>query len=427
RLVGGAGDDVLSGRGGNDVLSGGAGFDTLAGGAGDDAYLVGRGDGRDVITEAGGSDTLRFGADIAAADVRLVRTSSAPADATGRAAAYGATDSLVVVVPGAGQVWIPGFFGADGGVEVFEFSDGTRWNAQDIQGRIVDARGAAGAQQGTAADDTFTVDHPGDTVAEGAGQGTDTIRSAVSYVLPTDVENLTLTGTLDIAGVGNGANNVIVGNAGSNVLDGKEGLERLEGGAGDDIYVDMAGDAYAINKDEIVEQANGGNDTLLLDAKSRSLADNVENLVLVDWTNTTRVVPVDSYYGFQSSSLLYDGRSDDTRVRLSGNALDNVIDATNQGRISTMMMRDRSDAFGGLVLDGAGGNDTLIGGVEDDFYLVDSAGDKVVETGVDANGKQVPVNDTIVSSSVSVDLSAVANVEHVELLGDQTLSATGDD
>lgn len=60
-------------------------------------------------------------------------------------------------------------------------------------------------------------------------------------------------------------------------------------------------------------------------------------------------------------------------------------------------------------------------------YLVDSAGDKVVETGVDANGKQVSVNDTIVSSSVSVDLSAVANVEHVELLGDQTLSATGDD
>lgn len=285
RLVGGAGDDVLSGRGGNDVLSGGAGFDTLAGGAGDDAYLVGRGDGRDVITEAGGSDTLRFGADIAAADVRLVRTSSAPADATGRAAAYGATDSLVVVVPGAGQVWIPGFFGADGGVEVFEFSDGTRWNAQDIQGRIVDARGAAGAQQGTAADDTFTVDHPGDTVAEGAGQGTDTIRSAVSYVLPTDVENLTLTGTLDIAGVGNGANNVIVGNAGSNVLDGKEGLERLEGGAGDDIYVDMAGDAYAINKDEIVEQANGGNDTLLLDAKSRSLADNVETSCW--WTGRT--------------------------------------------------------------------------------------------------------------------------------------------
>ncbi|WP_245951812.1 putative Ig domain-containing protein, partial [Paracidovorax anthurii] len=427
RLVGGAGDDMLSGLGGNDVLSGGAGFDTLAGGAGDDVYLVGRGDGRDVITEAGGSDTLRFGAGIAAADVRLVRTSSAAADATGRATAYGATDSLVVVVPGGGQVWIPGFFGAEGGVETFEFADGTRWSAQDIQARIVDARGAAGAQQGTAADDVFTVDDPGDTVTEGASQGTDTIRSAVSYVLPANVENLTLTGTLDIAGIGNGANNVIVGNAGSNVLDGKEGFDRLEGGAGDDIYVDMTGDAYATNMDELLEQPNGGNDTLQLNAKNRTLAENVENLVLTDWSNTVRIQPVDSYFGFQSSYRLYDARADDTRVRLSGNALDNVIDATNQGRIDTTLMRDRSAWFGGLVLDGVGGNDTLIGGAEDDFYVVDSAGDKVVETGVDANGNQISVNDTIVSSSISVDLSGIANVEHIELLGDQVLSATGDD
>ncbi|AVS93005.1 hemolysin-type calcium-binding protein [Paracidovorax avenae] len=428
RMSGGAGDDEISGLGGNDVLSGDAGYDVLAGGMGDDIYLFGRNDGRDIIREIGGSDTLRFGEGIAAADVRLVRTSSAPADRSGFQKIYGTTDSLVVVVPGGGQIWIPTFFGTDGGLEAFEFADGTRWSLQDIQDRIVDERGVAGALQGTAGDDVFTVDNPGDTVLEAANQGKDTVRSSVSYVLPNNVENLTLTGTLDIAGIGNASGNVIEGNAGNNVLDGGGGYDILRGGAGDDIYVDAADGAWSNFQDRFDENPDEGNDTLLLDTKPSWLPANIENLVLMGWTNNIREFPLSSDFGFHGSYALYDNFTlDQTRVLLAGNELDNIIDATNQGRISANLMKDRSDFFGGLILNGGGGNDTLIGGAEDDYYVLDSAGDKVVERGVDGAGNQLSVNDAIVSSTLSLDLRGIANVENIELLGSLELSATGDD
>ncbi|ADX48579.1 Ig family protein [Paracidovorax avenae ATCC 19860] len=405
----------------DDLLTGGAGNDVLAGQGGNDVYLYRPGDGRDVITETSGNDTLRFGAGISAADVRLVRTSSTPADWRGESTYYKATDTLVVALPDGGQVWIPGFFTEAGALETFEFADGTRWNAQDIQARITDVRGTANAQQGSTSDDIYTVDHPDDSVAEGANQGQDIIRSSVSYTLPDNVENLTLTGTLDIAGIGNGVGNVIVGNAGNNVLNGMGGIDRLEGGAGDDVYVDLNYNPYNSDQDQIVEQAGGGYDTLLLDAQSRRLPDNVEKLVLVDWSNSVRRFSTNPFFGFQHSYRAYDAQSDDTRVWLGGNSQDNVIDATNEGRISQAMMRDRSSYFGGVVLDGGEGNDTMIGGAEDNFYVVDSLGDKVIETG----GKES--QDTIVSSRISVDLAGQTGIENIELLGSSEISATGDD
>nr|WP_269059169.1 putative Ig domain-containing protein [Paracidovorax cattleyae] len=239
--------------------------------------------------------------------------------------------------------------------------------------------------------------------------------------MPDNAENLTLTGTLDLAGIGNGAGNVIVGNAGNNVLNGMGGIDRLEGGAGDDVYVDLNYNPYNSDQDQIIEQAGGGYDTLLLDAQSRWLPNNVEKLVLVDWSNTVRRISTNPFFGFQHAYRAYDAQSDDTRVWLGGNAQDNVIDATNEGRISEAVMRDRSSYFGGVVLDGGEGNDTMIGGAEDNFYVVDSLGDKVIETG----GKES--QDTIVSSRISVDLSGQAGIENIELLGSSEISATGDD
>jgi len=75
-LSGLAGNDQLNGSIGVDTISGGTGDDVLSGSYGDDVYLFSRGDGQDVIHDSLGINELRFGAGIAASEVRLVRGTS---------------------------------------------------------------------------------------------------------------------------------------------------------------------------------------------------------------------------------------------------------------------------------------------------------------------------------------------------------------
>ncbi len=81
-LLGGEGHDSLFGEQGNDLLDGGSGNDSLAGGDGADSYVFGIGSGRDTV-DASDSwydqvgvapvDTVRIGAGIAPADLKLAR------------------------------------------------------------------------------------------------------------------------------------------------------------------------------------------------------------------------------------------------------------------------------------------------------------------------------------------------------------------
>jgi len=90
--------------------------------------------------------------------------------------------------------------------------------------------------------DTYIVDHALERVFERAGEGSDTVRASVSYVLPAnqDVEYLITTdedGTAAITLTGNETTNVVRGNNGNNTLNGGDGNDQLVGLGGQDWFL----------------------------------------------------------------------------------------------------------------------------------------------------------------------------------------------
>jgi len=105
----------------------------------------------------------------------------------------------------------------------------------------LDGRAGADTMSGGTGNDIYYVDNVGDVVTEKSGAGMDTVFSNIDYKLGVNVERLVLSGSSNIDGVGNAANNRITGNAGANVIDGGSGNDSLVGGAGADKIIGGAG------------------------------------------------------------------------------------------------------------------------------------------------------------------------------------------
>lgn len=112
--------------------------------------------------------------------------------------------------------------------------------------------GGAGADimSGHAGNDTYVVDNAGDQIIEStaASGGVDTVRSSTITVDLSNygfnvsgLENITLTGSRGLAGLGNDFSNVITGNGGGNLLVGFAGDDTLDGGGGKDTLQGQAG------------------------------------------------------------------------------------------------------------------------------------------------------------------------------------------
>ena len=108
-----------------------------------------------------------------------------------------------------------------------------------------------------------------------------------------------------------------------------------------------------------------------------------------------------------------------TAVTGNGNELNNKITA-NSGS-SNLFGQDGNDTLiggsSGNVLSGGAGNDSMAGGDGNDLYVVDSAGDKVNETGIDDFG----IDE--VQSAISYVLGA--NIEGLALVGTGDIAGTG--
>ncbi|WP_460993943.1 calcium-binding protein, partial [Staphylococcus aureus] len=104
--------------------------------------------------------------------------------------------------------------------------------------------GGAGNDQlyGGSGNDNFVVDSQADLVFENGGQGTDNVSASTNHYLYANVENLTLTGTANIFGVGNELANVLTGNAGENLLIAGAGIDTVRGGGARDAIFGESGD-----------------------------------------------------------------------------------------------------------------------------------------------------------------------------------------
>ena len=262
-IYGGTQADVLYGYAGDDTLDGGRGNDWLYGDAGNDTYHFGRNAGADVVsdwdTTAGNTDTILLDPGISPDAVALDRMG---------------TDLILTLDESPTQLTMRSyFFDDDDRVERIVFGDGTVWDTPAIAPRVIS--GSPNAMSGGSGDDTFVVDDLGDVVTEGVNQGIDTIQSRVTYTLPVNIENLTLTGYLNVNATGNSLNNVLTGNSGNNRLDGGTGTDTLSGGAGDDWYVIE----HSYGADTILEAPDEGIDWVeWRNGSDYTLPENVEHV-----------------------------------------------------------------------------------------------------------------------------------------------------
>jgi VCBS repeat-containing protein len=400
-LNGQAGADALYGEAGNDVLDGGLGGDTLEGGSGNDSYVVD--DGADLVVEAEGAgvDIVQSGISYTLTDnvENMVLSGSAQIDGSGNT-----LDNLINGNSGANVL-----YGLEGN-DTLNGNGGDDRLVGGLGNDTLDGGAGADRMEGGSGDDTYVVDHSGDLVFENAGEGDDKILASVNYTLSGEVENLTLTGSA-VTGTGNELDNtltgtngsntlygmdgadVLFGNAGNDTLDGGLGADAMDGGVGDDTYViDELGD-------RVTELAGAGNDTVRSNI-TYTLTDNVENLVLL-------------------GNDALDGTGNALANLMTGNAASNTFaagagnDIVNAGGGDDILFGEA----GNDTLDGGLGADRMEGGSGDDIYILDDAGDLIVEgagAGVD-----------LVNASVSYTLTD--NVENLNLTGALDITGTGNE
>lgn len=292
-ITGNALDNTLTGGDGNDTLDGGAGNDALVGGAGNDVYIVDSAD--DIVDEQGGDadfDTVRttlrtytLGAGIEALVMlddsagNFARGNELNNDITtgssndlldGGAGAdtmrggngndtyvIDSSNDVVVELEDEGIDTVVSFITSytlsahtehltlDGSAEIgvgnaLDNRLTGNANSNTLRGLdgndTLDGGGSRDMLEGGLGDDLYIL-NDNDAVIEEADAGTDTIESSIDFTLPANVEVLVLTGSENIKGTGNNADNRIVGNSGDNTLDGGGGTDTLEGGNGDDTYI----------------------------------------------------------------------------------------------------------------------------------------------------------------------------------------------
>ncbi len=326
-----------------------SGFGAVNGGAGNDT-IQGSARADNLNGGAGDGDVVSFGGSATPLTIDLTAGTATGGDATG--------DILAGFEGAGGGAGADSLRGNAAGNELLGAGGNDNMAGEGGDDRLFGDAGDDTLDGGRGADtltgglgnDRFVVDNAGDVTLDVAGGGIDTVVAAVSHTLGAQIEVLRLTAAAH--GTGNASANTLIGSAFADTLDGGLGDDRLEGGLGNDLYL------VADSGDQVLELPGGGADTVVASA-NHTLRAEVEVL------------------------------------RLAAGAMGRGNEAAN-----TLIGSDFND-----TLDGGAGPDRLAGGLGNDRYVVDDAGDVVVE--LPGGGA-----DTVVSA---VSLTLAAEVEALRL------------
>ena len=393
-IIGSRGDDVLIGGAGDDVVTGGAGNDVAFLGDGNDRFIWNPGDGSDIVEGQAGFDTLEFNGSDASENidisangdrVRLFRdVGNVTMDLDGveriQLAAAGGADTITVndltgtdVKQVAIDLAAAGTAHGDGQPDQV-IINGTAGN--DVI--TIDRDHGAVTVSGLA--ETVTIAHAEgalDHLTVSAGAGDDVIDASN---LPADQIGLTLNG-----GAGN---DVILGSHGNDTIIGGAGNDVLFGGAGNDLFIWNPGDGSDVvegqagfdtlqfngsNANENISiSANGERATLFRDVGNVTMDLNgveriqvaalggADNIVVNDLAGTdVKQVAID----LAGSGGNGDGQSD--TVTVNGTNGNDRIDVTASGSVVTVnglsaqVTIDHADDGDRLLINGGAGNDTI--------------------------------------------------------------------
>lgn len=332
-----AGNDILRGYSGNDRLDGGAGSDVMRGGTGNDIYVV------DVVTDDI-RELANEGTDLLISSLASTTLPDHFENLTLTGAAAAGTGNALdnLIVGAAGNDILSGLGGND----------------------TLD--GGAGADQltGGIGNDSYIIDNAGDLVFESAGQGTDSVSASVSHYLYANVENLVLTGSTNIFGVGNDLANTLTGNAGENLLIAGAGVDSVRGGGARDAIF-----------------GEGGDDALFGDAGVDYIVAGIGN------DSVDGGVDADEIYGEAGDDVLNGGASFHTDIIVGGDGNDTI----------------RGDS-------GFGDFDFLYGNLGNDIFHVDTPADLVFEQAGEGT-------DTVFADINGAGFYLYDNIENLTLLG----------
>ena len=225
--------------------------------------------------------------------------------------------------------------------------------------------GGQSVLKGGKGDDAYILGGVNDVITENANEGLDTVQSGFDYTLGANLERLTLTGTDNLKGTGNGLDNTLTGNSGNNTLDGAAGADTMTGGAGDDTYyVDNA-------NDKVVELSGEGNDTVIVDVSvNYQLSDNVENCTLIGSTPGVT--------GNSLNNILKDETVDGDSTLDGGAGVDRIIGGSGVDRLTGGTGADVFEFADGDALIGSGFNNfETITDFEAGVDLIDVPGQNV--------------------------------------------------